>query len=167
MPATVQSGPGSEEFALLADQFRPELLAHCYRMLGSVHDAEDQYAAAIENADVTALMELLHEDATFEMPPLPVWFRGRENIGQFLATRVLTSPGVFTAVPAAANGQPALAIYRRAEDGTRRAYGVQVLTLRASRIAGVVAFLDPGLFPAFGLPSELPAAAGRPVAPGQ
>ena len=117
----------------------------------------NQYATAFENADIATLTGLLRDDAVFEMPPLPAWFTGREHIGLFLRSHVLRQPGGFRMLPAAANGQPALAAYRRGPDGTYRANGIEVLTISASRVTHVVAFLDPTLFPAFGLPPSLPA----------
>jgi RNA polymerase sigma-70 factor, ECF subfamily len=116
----------------------------------------NRYATAFENADIAALTELLRDDAVLEMPPLPAWFTGPEHIGLFLRSHVLRQPGGFRMLPVAANGQPALAGYRRGPDGLYRANMIEVLTVSASRITRIAAFLDPTLFPAFALPPTLP-----------
>ena len=122
-------------------------------------DLLDRYAAAFQNADIPAVMRLLREDAVFEMPPEVTWFTGRELIGRFLQTQVLSEPGRFQMIPTAANGQPALAAYLRDHDGVYRAHSICVLTIAGSRVARVTSFNDPSLFGAFGLPQTVPAAA--------
>jgi len=116
----------------------------------------DAYAEAFRKADVGALTKLLREDAVLEMPPQPTWFAGREQVGRFLASRVLTEPGIFTMARAAANGQPAFAVYLRGNDGVHRAHAIQVLTTSGGRLSRIASFNDAGLFPMFALPGAAP-----------
>jgi RNA polymerase sigma-70 factor, ECF subfamily len=113
----------------------------------------DRYCAAFENADLAALTELLQTDVRLEMPPLPVWFTGRDAVTAFLAQRAFAEPGDIVFVRTAANGQPAVAEYRRAGDDVRRAHSIHVITPGDTGIARMVVFLDPDLFPVFGLPA--------------
>ena len=130
--------PSEEDVAEPDDAGRRELL--------------DRYCAAFENADLAALTELLQTDVRLEMPPLPVWFTGRDAVTRFLAQRAFAEPGDVVLVPTAANGQPAVAEYRRAADNVMRAHSIHVLDTGTSGVAALTVFLDPGLFPVFGLP---------------
>ncbi len=123
----------------------------------------DRFAVAFENADASALAELLREDVALEMPPMPTWFAGREAVMRFFGTHVLTAPGLFRMVPTMANGQPAFAAYRRGPDGAYEAHAVQVLTVTPTGVARLVSFLDPALFRAFGLPQRYGAAEAAPA----
>jgi RNA polymerase sigma-70 factor, ECF subfamily len=114
----------------------------------------DRYCAAFENADMAALTELLQTDVKLEMPPLPVWFTGRDTVLEFLAARAFTTAGDIVMVPTAANAQPAVAEYRRAEDGVLRAHSIHVITPGADGVAAITVFLDPALFATFELPSS-------------
>jgi RNA polymerase sigma-70 factor, ECF subfamily len=122
----------------------------------------DRFAAAFENADATALSELLLQDVILEMPPMLTWFRGRQVVTRFLASQVFAAFGPPRMVPVMANGQPAFAVYQRGRD-TDRAREVLVPTVTSTGIARMVVFLNPALVTAFGLPEEYDAGA---VAPG-
>ena len=111
----------------------------------------DRYAEAFERADMAALSRLLTADATWEMPPHPMWVRGRDAITALIQAQCPGGPGDVWMVAIRANGCPAFAAYHRDADGLLRAHGVHVLQLVPGAVAGVVAFLDPGLFPVFGL----------------
>src|SRR5215471_14629057 len=114
----------------------------------------ERFAAAFENADVNALVELLREDVTLEMPPLRSWFAGRQVVVPFFAATAFAAPGQFRLVPVMANGQPAYAVYQRERDEAYRFYAVTVPTATATGIARIVTFFNPGLFRLFGLPQE-------------
>jgi RNA polymerase sigma-70 factor (ECF subfamily) len=140
---------GLQQAALVEDEVREPADADQRALV-------EKYAVAFENADINALMHLLRADAVAEMPPIPTWFTGREQIGRFLAAHVIRQPHDFRTVPTGANGQPALAGYKRGRDGVYRARVIEVFTCTAGGIARITAFTEAGLFPAFGLPPELP-----------
>ena len=48
---------------------------------------------------MAALTELLQADVKLEMPPLPVWFTGRDAVTRFLAARAFTKAGDVVTVP--------------------------------------------------------------------
>jgi len=118
----------------------------------NVKELLEGYATAFETADVARLAELLRADAVLEMPPMTVWFAGRDPVSRFLQRRVLVRPGEFALKPVRANGQPALAAYMRNVTGELEAHAIQVLTVTRGGISRIVSFNDAGLFPAFGLP---------------
>jgi RNA polymerase sigma-70 factor (ECF subfamily) len=123
----------------------------------------DRYVRAWETADIAGLVALLREDAALTMPPIPSWYQGREAIASLLAA------GVFAGAEhgwewrlrtTGANGQPALAIYRRAEAGEPfRAFTLQVLVIdpASGQVSALINFLNPALLECFGLPVELAA----------
>ncbi|MEW2354306.1 sigma-70 family RNA polymerase sigma factor [Spirillospora sp. NPDC029432] len=114
-----------------------------------------RYIAAFQTSDIDLLTQTLAHEATFEMPPIPTWFTGRDTIARFLAPR-LPAPGRIRTVRADANGQPAVALYHRHRDGGFRAHALHVLTLSPAGIDRIVAFMDPGVFTLFDLAQTAP-----------
>jgi RNA polymerase sigma-70 factor (ECF subfamily) len=153
--------------------------------LRSLGDAQTRaivtrYVDAWERNDVEAFAAMLTEDATFAMPPLASWYRGRDAIAQWAAGWPLSGAWRWRTVTTRANGQLALGFYAYNDDEqSYRAFALNVLTLDGEQVSDVTAFiarsaepraaevferypdepLDPGkvgaVFERFGLPTQL------------
>jgi len=125
----------------------------------------DRYVDCFERYDVDALVALLHEDATFQMPPLELWLRGPEQVAAFFRTTGAACRGS-RLVPTVANGSPAFGAYKPTEDPeVFRPWSIAVLEIADGRIVGIHNFLDTRLFAEFGLPEELHGASTAVLAP--
>ncbi len=113
-----------------------------------------RYVRAWEEADVRGLVALLHEDAVLSMPPFSGWFQGPRSIGEAIGGMALPAEarGVFRLVPISANGEQGFAMYAKdPASGAFRAQAIHVVRVAGARVAEITAFLDPKLFPVFGL----------------
>jgi RNA polymerase sigma-70 factor (ECF subfamily) len=122
-------------------------------------DADQQallarYVDAFERYDMTQLVALLRDDAIQSMPPYAMWLRGAADIVQWML-----GPGAGCAgsrlLPTFANGCPAFGQYRVDPNGGHTPWGLQVLEYTDGKVSTITNFLDPELFPAFGLPTHL------------
>ncbi len=115
-----------------------------------------RYVDAFERFDVQAMVALLHEDATMMMPPYPLWMRGAAEYGKFLVGAGRGCRGSqLRAVEA--NGEPAFAQWRSSPEGGYDAWAIHTLETSDGVITAINFFVDPNLFPLFGLPLHLDA----------
>jgi RNA polymerase sigma-70 factor (ECF subfamily) len=124
-------------------------------------DAEQQallarYVDAFERYDIASLVGLLHDDAVMSMPPYNFWLCGAPQLGRWF-----DGPGAgcrdSRLLPTSANGLPAFGSYRADPQGGHSPWAIQVLETSGDRIVGHHNFVDPRLFPVFGLPERLDA----------
>jgi RNA polymerase sigma-70 factor (ECF subfamily) len=121
----------------------------------------EQYLEAFAEYDIDRIVALLRYDVVFDMPPLPLWLRGPEQVGRFML-----GPGAACAgsklIALEANGCPAFASYKPdPESGAWLPWSLTVLEADARdgapALAGVHNFLQPfmpELFTALDLPER-------------
>jgi RNA polymerase sigma-70 factor (ECF subfamily) len=114
-----------------------------------------RYVDAFERYDLESLTALLHEDATWSMPPYELWLQSHRDIRKWCL-----GPGIgcrgSRLIPTQANGSPAFGQYKPNSSGGYQPWSLQVLEISAGRISGISFFLDTAsLFPLFGLPPSI------------
>jgi RNA polymerase sigma-70 factor (ECF subfamily) len=108
-----------------------------------------RFVDAWNRADIPGIVAMLAEDATFSMPPVPTWFRGRDDIATFLNRqfdegRVLSSRWRFEAT--SAGGHAAMVGHRRnPETGHDDHSTLTVIAFDGEQITAVTAFMGQGV----------------------
>ena len=115
-----------------------------------------RYVDAFERYDMDSLTSLLHEDASWSMPPYALWLQTHEDVVAWCLGPGIGCEGS-KLVPTMANGSFAFGQYKPDPDnGGHAAWSLQVLDLSGDRISGITFFLDTERwFPLFGLPLRL------------
>jgi RNA polymerase sigma-70 factor (ECF subfamily) len=124
----------------------------------------DQYLEAFAEYDIDRIVALLRYDVLFDMPPLPLWFRGPEEVATFMVGQGAACRGS-KLIALSANGLPAFASYKPDPgSGAWLPWSVTLLEAEggdgagAPSVTGVHNFLAPfmpNLFASFGLPERL------------
>lgn len=117
----------------------------------------EEYARAIERADVAALAGLVAADVVFEMPPVPQWSVGRETYAAFMAQLFAWRGTRWVTTPISANGQRGILLYLVTDDGPQP-HTLQLFEAddTGSAIGHVLVYQHPQLFELF--EKDLPAA---------
>ncbi|HZO07667.1 MAG TPA: sigma-70 family RNA polymerase sigma factor [Solirubrobacterales bacterium] len=122
----------------------------------------EQYLDAFAEYDIDRIVALLRYDVVFDMPPLPLWVRGPEQVATFMLGQGAACAGS-KLIATEANGFPAFAAYKPdPESGAWLPWSITILELDAPdgsspAVAGIHNFLAPfmpGLFESFGLPER-------------
>ena len=127
------------------------------RSTPSSRSCSTRYVDAFERFDIESLVALLHEDATMQMPPYPLWMRGADEYRIWLH-----GPGqrVRGLAAGADRGQRRA---RRSRSGASiptaatRVGDPRARDLRRRASPRIDFFVDPDLFPLFDLPVHLDA----------
>jgi RNA polymerase sigma-70 factor (ECF subfamily) len=127
-----------------------------------VDDDEQQellarYVDAFDRYDVAELVSLLHDDATFQMPPFTLWIKGPDQVAKWML-----GPGIeckdAKVLTTRVNGAPAVGIYKpTGPNGEFEPFNLAVLTISGGEITAIDNFLFPHWFTQAGLPAALEA----------
>jgi RNA polymerase sigma-70 factor, ECF subfamily len=114
-----------------------------------------RYVEAFERYDLDSLTSLLHEDASWSMPPYELWLQTHLDIQRWCLGPGIACKGS-RLIATTANGSPAFGQYKPAPGGGYEPWSLQVVEMSDGRISGITFFLDTArFFPLFGLPPRL------------